>query len=70
MKRAPRLKKCKCGHTVVCSSFTNTCRACGRDYNRAGQLLAPRDQWGDETGETANDVLVSDERLVRALEES
>ena len=42
--------KC-CGHWLDCGRFTNTCNACGADYNSAGQLLAPREQWGEETGE-------------------
>lgn len=46
-----------CGMDLVCSRFTNTCGGCGRDYNFAGQLLAPRSQWGEETGETAADIL-------------
>lgn len=28
---------------------------CGRSYNSSAQLLAPRSQWGEETGETAAD---------------
>jgi hypothetical protein len=24
---------------------------CGREFNSSGQLLAPREQWGEETGE-------------------
>lgn len=35
------------GRDAVCS--------CGREYNSGGQLLAPREQWGEETGETAAD---------------
>lgn len=50
------LVQCDCGRTVTCDSFTNTC-SCGRDYNWSGDLLAPRDQWGEETGETAHDIL-------------
>lgn len=46
---------CLCGEKVWCSGFTNTCR-CGRDYNWAGQLLAPRSQWGEETGEFYADL--------------
>lgn len=42
---------CQCGEEVHCVSFTNTC-SCGADYNFAGQELAPREQWGEETGET------------------
>jgi hypothetical protein len=47
---------CHCGNAVFCSGFTNTCD-CGADYNMSGQLLAPRSQWGEETGETADDVI-------------
>ena len=47
---------CGCGKTVDCTGFTNTC-SCGKDYNWNGALLAPRDQWGEETGETAADIL-------------
>jgi hypothetical protein len=31
------------------------CDRCHRSYNSFGQLLAPRSQWGEETGETAFD---------------
>jgi hypothetical protein len=48
--------KCDCGKEVVCSAFTNAC-SCGRDYNMSGSQLAPRRQWGEETGETANDII-------------
>jgi len=48
--------KCTCGEEVVCGHFTNTC-TCRRDYNFAGQLLAPRSQWGEETGEHLSDIL-------------
>ena len=41
----------------MCDSFTNTCE-CGRDYSFDGSLLAPRSQWGYETGETASDILI------------
>jgi hypothetical protein len=60
--------RCACGAKLTCMSFTNTCD-CGRDYNTAGQLLASREQWGEETGETAGDVLVSDDALVRSLDD-
>ena len=46
----PKLIECPCGKEVFCVAFTNTCE-CGIDYNFSGQRLAPREQWGEETGE-------------------
>ena len=46
----PAVGKCECGEEVYLTSFTNTCE-CGADYNMSGQRLAPREQWGAETGE-------------------
>jgi hypothetical protein len=45
--------KCKCcGETVVLTScWANECDRCGTEYNGLGQRLAPREQWGEETGE-------------------
>lgn len=48
--------KC-CGHWLRCDGFTNTCGACGADYNGSGQQLAPRSQWGEETGESLEEIL-------------
>jgi len=48
--------QCNCGCTVILDSFTNTCE-CGKDYNMSGQRLAPRSQWGEETGESLEDIL-------------
>lgn len=48
--------KC-CGQWLMCDRFTNTCDCCGKDYNGNGTRLAPREQWGEETGETASDIL-------------
>ena len=42
--------KC-CGEWLSLHNFTNTCPQCQADYNASGQLLAPRSQWGEETGE-------------------
>jgi len=42
--------QCNCNREVECWDFTNTCE-CDADYNFAGQRLAPRSQWGEETGE-------------------
>lgn len=47
---------CVCGEEIEFSGFTNTCE-CGRDYNSSGQELAPRSQWGEETGESLADIL-------------
>ena len=46
-----------CGRRLECPDFTNTCEICGADYNWAGDRLAPRDQWGEETGESAADIM-------------
>ena len=57
MARPPKMIQCACGQSVECRSFTNTCGGCRADYNMSGQLLASRSQWGEETGESADDVL-------------
>lgn len=46
-----------CGAWLMCDGFTNTCSQCGQDYNFAGQSLAPRECWGEETGECVADLL-------------
>lgn len=48
--------ECDCGTEVELGHFTNTCENCGADYNSSGQQLAPRSQWGMETGEHPADV--------------
>ena len=48
----------RCGEVVELRGFTNTCPTCGADYSLSGQLPAPREQWGEETGETASDILM------------
>ena len=45
-----------CNKEVPLHGFTNTCE-CGTDYNMSGQELAPREQWGEETGESLSDIL-------------
>lgn len=56
----PAVGECDCcGRDVHLYGFTNTCE-CGADYNMSGQMLAPREQWGEETGETAADILSFD----------
>lgn len=43
---------CKCGNSFeLWNSWANECDVCGREYNGSGQMLAPRSQWGEETGE-------------------
>lgn len=54
--KVPAIGECVCGATLELSGFTNTCE-CGRDYNWGGQELAPRECWGEETGESAEDIL-------------
>lgn len=53
----PTLARCDCGHIIELEAFTNTCAKCGADYSFDGGRLAPRSQWGEETGETANEIL-------------
>lgn len=50
--RIPAIGECDvCRNPVTLAHFTNTCDKCGADYNSAGQHLAPREQWGEDTGE-------------------
>jgi hypothetical protein len=54
----PAIGECnRCGNEVVLDSFTNSCSQCYLDYNQSGQQLAPREQWGEETGEDLSDIL-------------
>lgn len=53
---APARGLCDCGEEVTLSGFTNPCD-CGRDYDSNGGLLAPRSQWGEETGESLGEIL-------------
>ena len=53
----PSIGLCDCGRRVRLSGFTNTCEGCGTDYNRSGQRLASREQWGEETDESLSDIL-------------
>lgn len=46
-----------CGSEVHLDGFTNTCEKCETDYNMSGQELAPREYWGEETGEHWSDCL-------------
>ncbi len=49
-----------CGEWLECSGFTNTCQHCYADYNMSAQQLAPRGSWGEETGESVEDILAVD----------
>lgn len=40
--------------------MTNTCDKCGADYSVSGQRLAPRSQWGWDTGESLDEILSAD----------
>lgn len=53
---SPAIGECSCGYEVELGGFTNTCE-CGADYNSSGQMLAPRECWGEETGESLCDIL-------------
>lgn len=55
----PGAIRCACRREVELHGFTNACD-CGRDYNMSGDLLAPRSQWGEETGESVADILSVD----------
>jgi hypothetical protein len=55
--KRPGILKCECGEEVEFHEFTNTCDKCGRDYDYNGRLLAPRSQWGEETGETWQEIM-------------
>jgi len=49
---------CKCGEKIELEArYINTCRKCGADYNASGKKLAPRSEWGTETGENLIDIL-------------
>jgi len=52
-----RIGRCDCGCEVYLDGFTNTCDDCDADYNSSGQRLAPRECWGEETGESLGDIL-------------
>ena len=58
--RVPAVGICEeCGEDVTLVGFTNTCE-CSADYNMSGQRLAPREFWGEETGESVADILAAD----------
>lgn len=52
----PAVIRCACGSEISLAHFTNTCQ-CSRDYDMSGQLLGPRESWGEETGEHWTDCV-------------
>lgn len=48
----PTICRCICGKEFeIYDPFATPCPVCNREYNGCGQMLAPRSQWGEETGE-------------------
>jgi hypothetical protein len=43
-------------HVALWDSWATECHGCGTEYNGSGQRLAPREQWGEETGEDWRDL--------------
>lgn len=67
----PAIGECDyCSTEVILDRFTNTCCDCGVDYNGSGQELASREQWGEETGESIQDILSIDSQVLEELFES
>ena len=51
--RVIKVLTCDCGQEFeLVDWWAEACPGCGQEYNGAGQKLAPRSQWGEETGET------------------
>ena len=51
--RVVKVVTCDCGAKFeLVDWWAEACPGCGVEYNGAGQKLAPRSQWGEETGET------------------
>ena len=47
-----KMIRCDCGCELTLHNWWSTECDCGTEYNGGGQRLAPRSQWGEETGET------------------
>lgn len=56
--RHPEGLRCDCGQFLDWPGFGRDygCDRCGQEYNSSGQALAPRCQWGEETGEHPDDI--------------
>lgn len=68
MRKNIRTIECRCGDKVYLTGFTNCCD-CGRDYSLSGHLLAPRSQWGWETGESVTEIMMADDDYQSARRE-
>lgn len=53
----PAVGRCDCGELVQLDLAHNECEHCHRWYNSFGQRLVHPSLWGEETGETAADIL-------------
>lgn len=51
-KRRFKVIRCDCGCEITLYNWWSTDCDCGLEYNGSGQRLAPRQFWGEETGET------------------
>lgn len=54
--REPAVIECACGKQVTLDHDGAECDRCHLTYNLSGQTLAPREQWGEETGEHPADI--------------
>jgi hypothetical protein len=59
---APAIGICeKCGHLITLElPIANSCDGCDAEYTMSGQRLAPREQWGEETGESLADIFAGE----------
>lgn len=54
----PAILQCDCGEEIeLYRGSDSDCEKCGAEYNSAGQRLAPRHHWGEETGEDWRDIV-------------
>jgi hypothetical protein len=61
MSRRKKTVEC-CGNEISLDHFTNTCPDCESDYSFDGSRLAPREQWGEETGEHWTEIIYADRK--------
>ncbi|MFA7335127.1 MAG: hypothetical protein WC130_12670 [Kiritimatiellia bacterium] len=67
----PATMACHCGQILETNGPGQDvcCELCGAEFNSAGQSLAPRSQWGEETSETAADFDRGNANPDRAFDE-